>query len=131
MNSKKSDGGKVKIHLPLDHPELDALALRIRQLIFSCDLTENEHGTLIKQSKALRKADILLARVLYGRPLPPTDIRPLFWDDYWNPFSPFHGRDGGPTRVEVAVGWVFRVAEYVEKLVRKYSDTAATAKAEV
>ncbi|MEW4461215.1 hypothetical protein AB1K42_24220 [Roseibium algicola] len=105
-----------KIRIPLDHPETDALDLRIRDLILSGCLSEGEHGRLIKSSIELRRVDRSLARKLLGLPLPETDIRPMYPDENQLTFSIYHGVD----QRLVEAGWVYRLRDYVERVEAKY-----------
>ena len=105
--------------LPLDHPETELIDQRIHALLDRGRLNDQEFGQLVKLTKSLKRADRFLARVLYGRPLPRTSIRPLFWDDA---FHRLHHVGGLP--VEAIAGWVWRVAEYVERIERKYGVAA-------
>lgn len=113
LQTRERTRGAPKIRIPLDHPETEQISKRIRFLIFSGMLSEDECGRLTKWQRELRKADSLLSRILYDRPLPATELRPLFYD-YKGPFL-------SGSQAEVATGWVFRLREYVEKLERKYS----------
>lgn len=110
----KFDASRIRI--PCDHPELDALDLRIRDLLLSGTLTEGECGILAKGQRRLHKLDRPLARWFPEKPLPPTECRPLLPDEWSNARSPYWGLP----MVEVMVGWVFRLAEYVQRLEAKY-----------
>lgn len=104
--------GAQKIRIPLDHPDTENLAKRIRTLIFSGVLADDECGQLIKKERELRKVDYRLAQRLFDTPLPMSSLRPIFWDDYRRPFSGVFGCH----ELDVWAGWVARLREYVERL---------------
>jgi hypothetical protein len=109
-------GSAQNIRIPLDYHKTDALDLRIRHLLACAELTEIESGRLMKLRPELRRTDHKLARVLHGRPLPATTLRPDFPDDYQFPGSEAFGAPA----VLCWAGWVHRVREHVEKLERRY-----------
>lgn len=112
----KSKTGGRKIRIPLDHPEVEAIDLRMHVLAATGELNDAELGMLIKLRRSVVKADKMLGRRLIGRPLPETSLRPIFWDECRNAMSQVFESDP----VECAAGFVLRVSEYVEKLERKY-----------
>jgi hypothetical protein len=116
LQAHERDQGAQKIRIPLDHPDTERLAKRIRTLMFSGALTEDECGQLIKKERELRKVDYRLARRLFEAPIPASPYRPMFWDDYYRPCSAVFGCD----TLEVWAGWVARLREYVERLEQKY-----------
>jgi hypothetical protein len=79
-------------------------------------INDDERGHLIKKYSELRKADYRLARRLFDNPLPATNMRPMFFDDYSRPLSGVFGQPD----LFVMAGWVFRLRDYVERLERKY-----------
>jgi len=107
VQSQPQSRGGNKVRIPLDHPETDAIAKRICILLCMDVINDDERGHLIKK---------------YGdlRPLPPTELRPMFFDDYLRPLS---GMNGKPA-ILVMAGWVHRLRDYVGRLERKYFDAA-------
>lgn len=120
VQSQPQSRGGNKVRIPLDHPETDAIAKRIYILLCMDVINDDERGHMIKKYGDLRKADYRLARLLFDSPLPPTELRPMFFDDYLRPLS---GMNGKPA-ILVMAGWVHRLRDYVGRLERKYFDAA-------
>ncbi|BBF92834.1 hypothetical protein [Blastochloris tepida] len=99
------------IRIPLDHPEIDAIDLRMHVLAATGELNDAELGMLIKLWRNARRADKFLGRALLGGALPETSVRPMFWDA---------AAQYECSQIECAAGFVLRVREWVEKLERKY-----------
>ena len=115
LASSKGKGTK-KIRLPLDHPEIDGLDIRISILVRCGRLTEYECGFLIKKRSELRVVSRRLSRRLLGAPLPSTDCRPLYADEGKLPTSQYFGLSDEI----VLAGWVHRLREYIERIEHKY-----------
>lgn len=109
------DPGKIRI--PLDHHECDALDQRIRILLSSGRLNEQECGHLLKWRRDLRKVDFRIARRIFDKPLYDTDARPNLWDDHLRKI--FCGLEDYH-ELEIWSGWVHRLREYVDRLEAKY-----------
>lgn len=105
--------------VPLDHPDIEAIARRIDRLYRAAPLTNEDRGRLLKIYEGLEQVDYCLARRLRTQRLPITDLSPLFWDDDRYPTSDAWGCDG----VEAKAGWVWRVHDFVERLERRYDPT--------
>lgn len=116
--SRESDN----VRLPLDHPGTEAIAKRIQCLLGMDALSDDDRGNLRKKYRDLHKADSLLARKFFGRPLPITDLRPQFWND-WRSASLQSGIFVDDQFI-IAAGFVQWVREWVDTLERRYGDNA-------
>lgn len=93
------------IRIPLYHSQTEQISKRMRRLVLSGVLSEDEHGKLFREEPFLRKADRGIYRFFSDRGLPETALRPVFWN---------------VGTVESIIGWVLGLREYVESLEQKY-----------
>ncbi len=116
--SRESDN----VRLPLDHPETEAIAKRIQCLLGIDALSGDDRGNLRKKYRDLQKADSLLVRQFFGRPLPVTGLRPQFWNDGQS--ASLQSGTFVDDKFIIAAGFVQWVREWVETLERQYCDNS-------
>lgn len=111
---------------PLDHPEIEAIAKRLDHMYRNFGLSEAHRAEILARYAHLAKADeaidslLTSTQKLSGRDT--TDVLPL-GDPGIRPKKPRHGNSVGEG-LHLAVGFVRRLAEWVQRLEDTYGVTA-------
>ncbi len=113
---QKPSQGRHKVRFPLDHPIIDALDLRIRNLLDAGGLTEVEYGRLLKERSRLSKIEPVLVRLTHQLALPEADLS--------LPQVPYHVFAGaGGVMGEMLqnhVNYIARVCAYVARIENRF-----------
>lgn len=108
--------------MPLDHPCCEKIGQRLDAIYRSAPLSESERALILKVYRELQEADHRAFNWYAGAPLPTTDLRPEHWDIERGAHLQRTVLTAPQVKAgEYAAGWIWRAAEYIAGLERKYA----------